>query len=133
MVSIPSFPRYGVRIQAPVFLVESVAKGRSIPGGTPWVRPFPLRSACILAVNLHKGGLSEMGKRLFCLLFAVVLTVMSVCGLRVSAADWSLTKTGALVPAKSASRANRRPNALASAMFLVLGGVCISMLFDKRR
>ncbi len=74
-----------------------------------------------------------MGKRLFCLFFAAVLAVTSVCGLRVSAAEWSLTKTGTMVPAKSTSRVNRRPNALASAMFLVLGGVCISMLFDKRR
>lgn len=71
-----------------------------------------------------------MGKRIICLFIVVVLVVTAFSGLRAMASSLDATK-----PAVSATknRISRRPNALASAMFLVLAGVSVSMLFDKKK
>lgn len=76
-----------------------------------------------------------MGKRFVCLICAAVLIVMAAGGLRTAAAAWNgpvaVQCTGnGLVLAKALVK--RSPNPLASAMFLVLAGLGIGMLFDKK-
>ncbi len=75
-----------------------------------------------------------MGKRMFCLLFAAILTAVSLFGIRSAAEAWVPEK--AISPPAlvlSTGIVSRRANPLVSAMFLVLGGIGISMLFDKKK
>ncbi len=75
-----------------------------------------------------------MGKRVFCLLFAAILTAVSLFGICPAAEAWVPEK--AISPPAlvlSTGIVSRRANPLASAMFLVLGGIGISMLFDKKK
>ena len=72
-----------------------------------------------------------MGKRVICLFCAAVLVVMALFGIRTGASAWK----GPPVPAQvklSKDLVKHSPNPLASAMFLVLAGVGISLLFDKK-
>lgn len=74
-----------------------------------------------------------MGKRLFCLIFAAVLLVSCTFGTKVMASDWAANRTEAekhltTVRAKS----NHRISPLVSAMFLILAGMGVSLLFDKK-
>lgn len=75
-----------------------------------------------------------MGKRFFCLIFAVVLLVSMLLGARASAEGIHSTRTepGIKLLAASGSKPNHRPNALVSAMFLILAGIGVSLLFDKK-
>ena len=68
-----------------------------------------------------------MGVRILCLICAAVVLMTAFFGIRVSALGCNAPP---LHLARSVS--TRRPNPLASAMLLVLGGVGISMLFDKK-
>lgn len=70
-----------------------------------------------------------MGKRMVCLLFVLVLMVVSVCGVRASA----LPASAGTVAAAAKTKLNHKANPLPSAMFLVLAGVSVSMLFDKKK
>ncbi len=75
-----------------------------------------------------------MGKRVFCLLFAAILTAVSLFGIRPAAEAWVPEK--AISPPAlvlSTGIVSTRANPLVSAMFLVLGGIGISMLFDKKK
>lgn len=75
-----------------------------------------------------------MGKRVFCLLFAAILTAVSLFGIRPAAEAW-VPERAISPPALvlSTGIVGRRANPLVSAMFLVLGGIGISMLFDKKK
>ena len=72
-----------------------------------------------------------MGKRMICLICAAVLVVMALFGIRTAAAPWKGPPTQA-VEKRGKALVKHAPNPLASAMFLVLGGVGIAMLFDKK-
>lgn len=74
-----------------------------------------------------------MGKRFFCLFCAAVLVVCCAFGTRVTAAAWHMPRTSqekhlALIRIKP----TRRPSPLVSAMFLILAGMGVSLLFDKK-
>ncbi len=72
-----------------------------------------------------------MGKRVLCLICAAVLVVTAFFDIRTEAAPWK----GPPVPTQeklSKGIVKHSPNPLASAMFLVLAGVGISLLFDKK-
>lgn len=68
-----------------------------------------------------------MGKRFLCLVFAAVLIFCPIFGIQASAAPVNVHHA-----ALSRAKVIHRPNALVSAMFLVLAGVGVSMLFDKK-
>lgn len=75
-----------------------------------------------------------MGKRFFCLVCAAVLVVSSLFGVRAYAQSCKplvASPVGVTILAKT--RVSHKPNPLVSAMFLVLAGVGISMLFDKKK
>lgn len=75
-----------------------------------------------------------MGKRMFCLLFAAILTAVSLLGIRSTAEAWAPERAISPPPlALSTGIVSHRANPLVSAMFLVLGGIGISMLFDKKK
>lgn len=76
-----------------------------------------------------------MGKRFFCLICAAVLVIVSVFGVRIGASEWESFPVGGAADMNvlAKTRPPYRANALVSAMFLVLAGVGISMLFDKKR
>lgn len=69
-----------------------------------------------------------MGKRVICLLIAVVI-LLSFWGIRAEAAPVSSSRS---VSTGTASRVVRSTSALASAMLLVLAGISIILLFDKK-
>lgn len=70
-----------------------------------------------------------MEKRVICLICATVLVVMALFGVRTAAAPWK----GPPVEAKHSKGIVRHaPNPLASAMLLVLAGVMLTLLFDKK-
>lgn len=76
-----------------------------------------------------------MGKRVICLICAAVLAAAAFFGIRTEARAWNVLTpvshpdTG-LHLAKGIVR--HSPNPLVSAMFLILAGIGICMLFDKR-
>lgn len=75
-----------------------------------------------------------MGKKVFCLLVAAVLAAVFLFGVRPVAEAWAPEK--AISPPSlvlSTGIVSHRANPLVSAMFLVLGGIGISMLFDKKK
>lgn len=74
-----------------------------------------------------------MGKRFFCLICAAVLVAVSILGVRVGASEWESFPLGGAANYSAQSKPPYRANALVSAMFLVLAGVGISMLFDKKK
>lgn len=75
-----------------------------------------------------------MGKRFFCLVCAAVLVVGSICGVRVYAQSCKPSVASPVgVTTLAKTRVSHKPNPLVSAMFLVLAGVGISMLFDKKK
>lgn len=69
-----------------------------------------------------------MGKRVICLLIAAVMLV-SFLGVRAEAAP---VTSGRSVSTGTAGRVARSTSALVSAMLLVLAGVSIILLFDKK-
>lgn len=69
-----------------------------------------------------------MGKRVICLLIAAVILV-SFWGIRTEATPVTSTRP---VPTGTASRVARSTSALVSAMLLVLAGVSIILLLDKK-
>ena len=76
-----------------------------------------------------------MGKRVICLICAAVLVVITFLGIRAGADAWNapgpVVHLGSgLHLAKGIVR--HSPNPLVSAMFLILAGIGISMLFDKK-
>lgn len=75
-----------------------------------------------------------MGKRFFCLVCAMVFLASSIIGLRASAQKWSVQNPAvdSHMPVPAKTRTVRRPNPLISAMFLVLAGIGISLLFDHK-
>lgn len=75
-----------------------------------------------------------MGKRFFCLVCAAVLVLGSVFGIRAYAQSCKpLVASPAGVNALAKTKVSHKPNPLVSAMFLVLAGVGVSMLFDKKK
>lgn len=72
-----------------------------------------------------------MGKRVVCLICAAVLVMMAFFGIRTGAAPWKGPPTPT-VEKRDKGLVSHAPNPLASAMFLVLAGVGISLLFDKK-
>ncbi len=72
-----------------------------------------------------------MGKRVVCLICAAVLVVMAFFGIRTEAAPWKAPPVPTQVKL-SKGIVKHSPNPLASAMFLVLAGVGLSLLFDKK-
>ena len=75
-----------------------------------------------------------MGKRVICLICAAVLVVIAFLGLRTCAQEWNAPEPAAHVSGLYLAKGIVRhsPNPLVSAMFLVLAGIGISLLFDKR-
>lgn len=73
-----------------------------------------------------------MEKRVICLICATVLVVMALFGVRTGAADWNGSPPQGSSIHLAKGLVKHAPNPLASAMFLVLGGVGIAMLFDKK-
>ena len=76
-----------------------------------------------------------MGKRVICLICAAVLVMMACFGIRTAADVWNVPEpvthlTSGLHLSKGIVK--RSPTPLASAMFLILAGIGISMLFDKK-
>lgn len=123
------------RIPAALIMREADAEGRSIPEWAVMVRPFSAGAVCILNPQSNKGGFRNMGKRVICLICAAVLAAAAFFGIRTEAGAWNVLtpvshpNTG-LHLAKGIVR--HAPNPLVSAMFLILAGIGISMLFDKR-
>lgn len=76
-----------------------------------------------------------MGKRIICMLCVSVIVIGAVFGIKVFAdtATVPLQSERENMLALARPRVSRKPNPLASAMFLVLAGVGVSMLFDKKR
>lgn len=77
-----------------------------------------------------------MGKRIFCLICAAALVMMAFGGIQAEAAAWDGPRL--LPPGDNGLRlakglVSHKPNPLASAMILVLAGVAVSMLFDKKK
>ena len=72
-----------------------------------------------------------MVKRVVCLICAAVLVVMALSGIRTLAAPWKGPPTP-VVEKRGKALVKHAPNPLASAMLLVLAGVGISLLFDKK-
>lgn len=70
-----------------------------------------------------------MGKRILCLICAAVL-MLTAFGIPAEAHAWELAPTHAAH--LSAGSVARSTTPLVSAMFLILAGLGISMLFDKR-
>lgn len=75
-----------------------------------------------------------MGKRFFCLICAAILMAASICGVRAAASAWKPFRAAPsdVQTAQVRQRVHYKPNALVSAMFLVLAGVSLTMLFDKK-
>ena len=77
-----------------------------------------------------------MGKRVLCLICAaVMLLLLLFMGVQASAAPFTapgpvLPENGVLFLSKGIVK--HSPNPLVSAMFLILAGIGISMLFDKK-
>ncbi|MDD6966347.1 MAG: hypothetical protein PUK18_02430 [Firmicutes bacterium] len=76
-----------------------------------------------------------MGKRVVCLICAGLLLVAALFSVRTWAQGWdaprqALPCTG--LPNLAKGIVKHSPNPLASAMLLVLAGVALSMLFDKK-
>lgn len=76
-----------------------------------------------------------MGKRVICLICAAVLVVITFLGIRTGADAWNVPEPAVhlcsgLHLAKGIVR--HSPNPLVSAMFLILAGIGISLLFDKK-
>ena len=76
-----------------------------------------------------------MGKRVICLICVAVLVVISFFGIRtvaeaMIAPEPVLRLDSGLYLSKGIVK--HSPNPLASAMFLILAGIGISMLFDKK-
>lgn len=69
-----------------------------------------------------------MRKRFLCMLFVVLLVI--TCSLRTFAEGLRPAAMGKTLAKPIVSH---KPNPLASAMLLVLAGVGVSMLFDKRK
>lgn len=70
-----------------------------------------------------------MGKRVICLICAAVLLVMALAGIHAAASSEKGPPTEARL---SKGIVKHAPNPLASAMFLVLAGVALTLLFDKK-
>ena len=76
-----------------------------------------------------------MGKRVLCLICATVLVVAALFSVRTWSDDWDTpTQVQNALRSVYLSKAmvKRSPNPLASSMFLILAGLGISMLFDKK-
>lgn len=73
-----------------------------------------------------------MSKRFFCMICAAVILIGALCGVRAGAAPMRSAERGSSVNFLSKARVTHRPNPLVSAMLLVLAGVGVSMLFDKK-
>lgn len=76
-----------------------------------------------------------MGKRVLCLICAVVLLLLLIIRDQAAAAPFAasgniLSGSGAVHLSKGIVK--HSPNPLVSAMFLILAGIGISMLFDKK-
>ena len=76
-----------------------------------------------------------MGKRVICLICAAVMLLLLVFSVQAAAAPF--TEPGKLLPGSgmvhlSKGIVKHSPNPLVSAMFLILAGIGISMLFDKK-
>lgn len=76
-----------------------------------------------------------MGKRIICMLCVAVVVIGALLGIKAYADAETKPFQGEQgnMLALARPRVNRKPNPLASAMFLVLAGVGVSMLFDKKR
>lgn len=70
-----------------------------------------------------------MGIRVLCLICAVAILWMTFFGIHGGAEAW---QTAPAQPRRARASAVRSSAPLASAMLLVLGGLGISLLFDKR-
>lgn len=73
-----------------------------------------------------------MSKRFFCMICAVVILIGALCGVRSSAVPMRSTDKVPVVNLLSKAKNTHRPNPLVSAMLLILAGVGVSMLFDKK-
>ena len=76
-----------------------------------------------------------MGKRVICLVCVGLLVLSALFSVRIRAESWevpcqTLSVTGS--PVLSKGIVKHAPNPLASAMLLVLAGVAICLLFDKK-
>lgn len=76
-----------------------------------------------------------MGKRVLCLICAAVMLLLLFFSVRTAAAPFTapgpiLPENGVLFLSKGIVK--HSPNPLVSAMFLILAGIGISMLFDKK-
>ena len=76
-----------------------------------------------------------MGKRVVCLICAGLLLVAALFSVRTWAQGWDVPRQalpGTGLPKLAKGIVKHSPNPLASAMLLVLAGVALSMLFDKK-
>ena len=76
-----------------------------------------------------------MGKRVICLVCAGLLVVAALFSVRIRAEGWEIPDqllSGTGSPVLSKGIVKHAPNPLASAMLLVLAGVAITLLFDKK-
>lgn len=76
-----------------------------------------------------------MGKRVVCLICAAVLVAIALLGVRTRSESWEGSLQ--MQPTVNELRLSKgivkhSPNPLASAMFLILAGIGISLLFDKK-
>lgn len=76
-----------------------------------------------------------MGKRVICLICAAVMLLLLFFSVQAAAAPF--TAPGPILPRNGVFHLSKgivkhSPNPLVSAMFLILAGIGISMLFDKK-
>lgn len=72
-----------------------------------------------------------MGKRVLCLICVAAVLMIAFFGIRAGAQTWREPPAASARLSKAAS-AIRSSTPLASAMLLVLGGLGIALLFDRR-
>ena len=76
-----------------------------------------------------------MGKRVICVVCVGLLVAATLFSVRIRAEGWELPRqslSGVGLPVLAKGIVKRAPNPLASAMLLVLAGVALCMLFDKK-
>lgn len=71
-----------------------------------------------------------MGIRALCLICAAAVLMMAFFGIRAGAQPWQCAPSVRSAPARSSTIRSTTP--LASAMLLVLGGLGIALLFDRK-
>ena len=106
------------------------AEGRSILPPVVRVRPFSEAGLCILNGNSNEGGFVNVGIRILCLVCTLAVLMVTFFGIQAQAQGRDAPLP--VYPRTPKGSTVRTTAPLFSAMMLVLGGLGISLLFDKK-